>query len=245
MGDIEKVDVDFNKLVQTLLDHNKKPRRSGNKEERVKSWEGSLETLPDDKAELLATLMDSFLEEKFGKVLVEDEPRRLTDEELVALSNELESARTLSEVMTAVNNRARRLIFEHIEETRYDSDDPELENEEILVPETGKKFSRYGAGYDEASVDLSKLDKVLNPEQFNAVVTTTYSVSGLSKRDTELIMNALGKHPVEAHHEYDMKALAKIITSDGEVERKIRPYIKPGKRKSGSFGFKDIKGDEE
>jgi hypothetical protein len=249
MTDIEPSKVDFAELANLIIKQNGVARAKNNKASRVTEWNGSLETLPIDKAAQLVELVDTFLVQKFGSVLKTTEPRKLTGEELVALAQELEAAKTLSEVMASVNERAKELIFDHINVTHADDSDPEGADDNVLVPELGKRFRRSGAGFGEPTADWSRIEEVIEdpaalnrvaPEQF----TLTLSANEYGYLMSRVNQNFRNKIKVESKRVVDKDAVIDYVVGDDELEAKFAQILKPGSRRDGAFYFENTPKDK-
>lgn len=155
------------------------------------------------------------------------EPRELTPAEAQALMSEVLTLKNITEFLASRNDTAKEIVFTAIDEKLRAKgiDDPEMQNGSIPVPELGKTFKREGAGFKDATLDLTALEAALGEDASKVFVEKTI--------------------PAKVVKEVDEEALGKLIMDKPDVLDKVRKTLIPGGVKPARFVIRDYNPEED
>ena len=207
--------------VASLKKDTVKKAKQSSATERREALKKAISEMDSERIEQTRELMSRYVD-----VMVTLDPEQtkdLTPTQAKALMEEDTLRREIQDLVDARKETIKDLVFQAITEqaAAAGAEEPELTNGEIVVEELGRRFTREGAGYSEASFNMKALREALGDDAKKVIVEETKVVESV-----------------------DEDALNSLISGNPELLEKVRGSLVPGKVRKGSFYNREFRSEK-
>ncbi len=203
-----------------------KPSRKPTKADRDVAAQAILATKDTAALAELDSLFGSFID--LVRATDEVDVENPTEEQKAQLMRQQLVNNELSDFLQSARERVRQTVFDIVTEQHRAKGviDPENHNGQVDVPELGKKFMKYNAGYTKATPDLAGLKADLGDELWDLVT------------DKEKVRRQI--IPAHTKVTFNIEKFARLAAERPELLTILQENLVPGEPKSPSFKIGDL-----